>query len=204
MLPDTNGMIGNRGLNIKYNYSAAITFILSIITCFAAIVFLPLLPYFLSRREWMAMSIDVVFAIVPVLLFRATMCRASIKINEDGIAAFIFGFEAKTISWKNMTKIRKTRVTNGYNYVDSFSVFDGNHSLICRYFVNVCGGIMFSQDIRGLRDLLDKVSFYARRYEVPLVVLDTEAAAKEFARDQAPGRWKRGMAKSAEVRVSEF
>jgi hypothetical protein len=122
-----------------------------------------------------------------------------------GISAKALGIRTRAIKWRDVKKIRKARVTNGYVYVENFNIQDSKkHDVVCRFFVNFCGNIAFSQDIRGLRNLLNRVNFYARQHEIPLVIWDTEAAAAKLASEKGPGYWRRATAQIPEVRVAEF
>jgi hypothetical protein len=95
------------------------------------------------------------------------------------------------MEWIDTKKIRKSRVTNGYAYVESFDVHDKEtHGCACRFLVNFCGTIEFTQDIRGLRGLLAEVDLYARQYGIPLVAWDTEAAGGKLAAQKGPRYWR--------------
>jgi hypothetical protein len=161
--------------------------------------------YFVSRADWWDAVIVLLVALFPLLLSRAVLTRASIVVDERGISTQAFGIKTRSIAWNDVKKIMKVRVSNGYSYVDNFSIQDKIARIfICRLFINFCGNVVFSQDIRDLRYLLDEINFYARRYKIPLFVLDAEGATATGAARGHVGYWKRAKATILEVRVEKF
>jgi len=113
--------------------------------------------------------------------------------------------ETKSIRWEDIKRIRKVRVTNGYNYVDNFRVVDRMpRGLICRFFVNLCGDIVFNHEISDLRGLLEQVNSFARQHNIPLFVWDTEAAGAKVRAKTGTEKWRQGIAEIEDVRVTEF
>ena len=107
--------------------------------------------------------------------FGSLMC-SSIVVSDKGIAARNFGRMLKFIRWEDVAKIKKVRRWNAgsRSYEDVFYVFDGNYPALRERVVNLRGPIAFSDKIRGVRNLLDKINEHARRYHFPLVTLDQE------------------------------
>jgi hypothetical protein len=101
---------------------------------------------------------------------------SSIVLSEEGIAARNFGRTLKFIRWENVTKIKKVRRWNAgsRSYEDVFYVFDGDFPALRERMVNLRGPIAFSDKIRRVRDLLDEINEYARRYHFPVLTLDQE------------------------------
>jgi len=117
----------------------------------------------------------------------------------------VLGVRTRSIQWGEIKKIRKTKSYNGYAWVDSFQVHDAKtHGRISRFLVNVRGDIAFTQEIRGLSDLLGQINLYARAYKIPLVVLDIQANAARLAPLKGAEYWRRGTARAPEVTVAEF
>ena len=163
-----------------------------------------LLLFFAQRHDLLGVLIMIVLSSFPVLLVRAVLSRASIVVSEADISATFFGLKIKSIEWTNIQKITKSRVYNGYAYTDIFHVQDRDHQAICRFLINLCGNLVFTQDIHTLRGLLSEVNLYAKRHNIPLAVWDTEAAAAEVRSRQGGSYWKRATAKIPETRVREL
>jgi len=137
-------------------------------------------------------------------IFGSLMC-CSIIISENGIAAHNFGRVLKFIRWQDITTIKKIRRWNAgsRSFEDTFHIFDGEFPAFRERTVNLRGPIVFTDKIRSLRSLLDKINEAAHRYRLPLVVLDQEAARSLAARSHA-GAWQRTVPKVEEVPLTEL
>jgi hypothetical protein len=134
------------------------------------------------------------------------LTRTSIVIDEGGVSASAFGMRLKSTQWGEVKRIRKTR-SPGYSghCTVSFQIEDENtHPAVCRFFVNVCGNVAFTQEIRGLRDLLDQINFYAREYKISLVVWDIQAAGAKLAPLKGSAYWRQATARIPEIEVEGF
>jgi hypothetical protein len=111
--------------------------------------------------------------------FGSLMC-SSIAVNDKGIAAHNYGRTLKFVQWRDVTKIKKVKRWNAgsRSYEDVFHVFDGEFPALRERMVNLRGPIVFTDQIRDLRKLLDRINEYSRRYHFLLVTLDQEAARK--------------------------
>jgi hypothetical protein len=103
---------------------------------------------------------------------------------------------------KTVKKVRRWNA-GSRSFEDVFHVFDGAFSPFRERMVNLRGPIVFSDKIRELRSLLDKINDAARRYHFSVVSLDQEAARKVAARAGA-GSWKRTVPKVEEVPLTEL
>jgi len=116
----------------------------------------------------------------PCLLFLSAfgslMC-SSIAISDEVIAAHNFGRTLRSIRWEDVTKITKVRRWNAgsRSYEDVFHIYDGDFSALRERMVNWRGPIVFSDKIRRVRDLLDRINGSAQRHHFPLVTLDQQA-----------------------------
>jgi hypothetical protein len=186
-----------------YRYHIALR---AIVTCVAAA--LSAFPViFLLAREFDLVSIMLtpVFVAGASFILHGALSRATIVVDDRHIAAYMFGIQTKAIRWQDIKKIRKQRVYNGYNYVDSFHVVDRRpRSLICKFFANVCGDIVVCHEISNLSGLLQQINSFARQYDIPLVVWDTEAAGAKLETKTGKEYWKEAVAKVEEVRVTQF
>jgi hypothetical protein len=146
------------------------------------------------------------FAIGIVLLIALTsLTYAPIDISDEGIAAYKLGWKMKSTRWQDVKKIQKMRFWNmgARAYQDRFYVYDGDFGTRRKLMVNLRGPIVFTDEIRELRELLDRINGYARRYSFPLVALDQEAASK-LAAQKGAGYLGRAAPKTDEVKVTEF
>lgn len=139
-----------------------------------------------------------------LIAFGSLMC-CSITVSDDGIAAHNFGRTLKFIRWGDVMKIKKIRRWNAgsRSFEDVFHVLDGTFPPLRERMVNLRGPVAFTDKIRGLPELLDKINEAARRYHFPLVALDQEAARKLAAQTGA-GSWRRTVPKVEEVPLTEF
>ncbi len=156
------------------------------------------------KRDIVGIAMSSFLLILLPMSLRAVLTRCSVAVNDAGISAVIFGVATKRIRWSDVTKVRKMRVYISMAFVDGFVVFENHHGLICRFFVNICGSVGFSESINECRELLDLINQYAQLHDIPLTVIDVEKMRNDLARDTKPGRWRRGMKRDAEVRVTEF
>jgi hypothetical protein len=187
-----------------YHYGAAMTVGVASMTVAVGILDVYLLFFFAKSHDLLGALIMIALSPFPVFLVRAVLSRVSIVVSEVKIAATLFGLQIKSIEWTNIQKIIKSRVYNGYAYIDIFHVQDRNHNSICKFFINLCGNLVFTQDIHNLRGLLSEVNLYARRHNIPLAVWNTEAAAAELRSRQGGSYWKRATAKILETTVREL
>jgi hypothetical protein len=137
-----------------------------------------------------------------VLTAYGLFMSSSILISDDGIKAANFGRPLKIIRWQDVTKVIKLRGWNNgsYSYEDTYYIFDGNFGAWRERMVNWRGPIVFSERIRKLREVLDKINNYSHRFGFPLFVVDEEAATKLSAQEGA-GYWRRVAQEVDEVRV---
>lgn len=136
--------------------------------------------------------------------FGFLMC-CPIRINQAGIAACCFGRTLKIIRWRNVAKVGKVRRWSvvARAYQDDFYVSERDRSLAHQPVVNLLGPIAFTEEVEGLRDLLDHVTAYAQRHHIPMTVQDQEAARKRAAQEGA-GFLARALAAADEVRVTKL
>jgi hypothetical protein len=188
-----------------YRYNIAVSAMIAGAAFVSTAIVITGFVLFAESRDRAGILIVTVLVAFPILLFRAALTRTSIVLDRSGISARAFGINTRRMEWRSVAKITKSRVTNGYIYVDSINVVEGGQkSLLCRFFANLCGDIRIGQDIRDFRELLARINSYAREYEIPLFVWDTEAAAAKVASDRSPGYWRRATAHIPEVRVAQF
>nr|RAV91156.1 hypothetical protein DBT45_09350 [Aerococcus tenax] len=137
-------------------------------------------------------------------VFGSLMC-ASIIVSDDGIASCNFGRSLKFVRWKNVSKIKKVRRWNaGFrSFEDVFYIFDGAFSPFQERMVNLIGPIAFTDKIRGLRNILDCINEAAKKYSIPLILLDQEAARKSAAQSGA-GAWIRLVPKVEEIEITSL
>jgi hypothetical protein len=152
-----------------------------------------------SKYSW-SIPTAVVLFVGAVLLSRSCLSRATILISNDGLAALIFGYQTRFIGWRDMTKIVKERlpVGGGY-YSDTFIVYAGRRSFVCRPLLNICGNLVFDERIGGLRDLLDQINLHALEYAIPLFVWDLQTVA-----EQPPFVKRAGHRGKSELPVAKF
>jgi hypothetical protein len=144
------------------------------------------------------------FAIgMALLIVLTSLTYAPIGISDQGITAFKLGWKMRFIRWQHVTKIQKMRVWNmgARAYQDRFYVYDGGTRR--KLMVNLRGPVVFTGEIRELRELLNSINGYAQRYGFPLVVLDQEVASKAAAQKGAD-YLRRVASKVDEVRVIEL
>jgi len=188
-----------------HGYNRAIVLGMAGVTLLVAWVALYLEYIFIPRRDFLGIAILLFLSYYAVLCFRALLSKACIVLDETGISAKALGMRTKSIRWGNVKKIRKLSLTLGHGYVSSFRIYEARkHNIICNFFLNVCGDIVFNQDIRGLRDLLDQVNFYAREHNIPLVVSDSQSKAARLAPLRGVEYWRGLRTKVPETTVEEF
>jgi hypothetical protein len=142
---------------------------------------------------------------IALLIVIAALTYAPISISDYGIVTYKLGWRMKSIRWQDVTKIQKMRFWNmgARAYQDRFYVYNGDFGTRRRLLVNLRGPIVFTDEIRELRDLLNRINSYARRHGFPLVVSDQEAASNAAAQKGA-GYLERVAPTPEEVRVSEL
>jgi len=191
--------------SIVYRYNRAIILGMAGVTLLVAWVALYLEYFFIAHRDFFGIAIPLFLSYYAVLCFRALLSKASIILDEAGISARAPGMKTKSIRWANVKRIRQLRLTLGHGYVSSFRVYEARkQSVICNFFLNVCGDIVFNQDIRGLRDLLDQVNLYARKHNIPLVVSDSQSNSARPTPLKGAGYWKELRTPVPEATVEEF
>lgn len=183
-----------------HRYNAWVTTYLALAT--AATWVLSIVCILFVEDDVWAIAIAALLLLGAILLTRACLFRAVIVISDASIAALLLGIQTRFIAWRDVKKIVKTRTPIGYGYyADQFQVYPEEHTVICRFFPNLCGNIAFSQDIRRLRQLLDQTNNYAREHKLPLLVWDLEAIANQNPHSVIDT--KRKQARS-ELPVTEF
>ena len=188
----------------RFHYALAMTVILLAITA-AVVAFSVGLTYYLLTRQgirWFPLCL--LFWVFSALQSRIFFCRASIQVDDAGIAAFLFGFRTRYLPWSNVRKIRKARIYTGRATVEKYTIYEGNASRVCAYFVNLCRNVEFDQEIINVRRLLDELNLQARLHSIPLVLWDVQTAVDALATDRAPDKWKRGTRNILERPVAEF
>lgn len=188
----------------RYDYDGFVSLCLIVVTLVVSAVDIFLFRLGVTKRSVFGLLFGIFSLLGPLIFVREILSRLSINLNERGLYSSIFGIKIKKILWTEVSKVRKIRTYVLYGHTDFFEVVEYRHNLLCGLFVNIFGNIAFSQRINQCRDLLDGINDYARRYEIPLVVLDPRAAATRISRDPAPGRWRRGLSIDAEEKVSEL
>jgi hypothetical protein len=189
-----------------YRYNSVMVVLASLVTLVCAL-FVPFLGWlFIPRRDVTGIAIMIVISPLPLVFLGALLSRQTLIVDEAGVSARVMGVRAKTLGWGQVGKISKRRsIGYGGVYTETFQIQDATeHSLICRYFVNFCGNIAFTEDIRCLRDLLDQLNFYARQYKIPLVVIDGEAAAGRSASRLPAERRRIAVGRIPETTVDEL
>jgi hypothetical protein len=117
------------------------------------------------------------------LVLRGAFARFSLSVDDVAISALFLDMKTKSIAWRDVKKIRKLRLAQGYGfYGDSFEICDSKHNLICSYFTNLCGSVRFSQEIQNIQILLDQINLKAQEYSIPLVVWDLQEASRRRAK----------------------
>lgn len=146
------------------------------------------------------------FALGWILLVAiGALVDAPIHISDEGIAASKMGWTTKGICWQDVISVKKRHLYNpaSLRYDDTFYVNDRDYRGPLYWFPNLYGPIIFSDQLCDVRDLLDRINGYARRFGFPLVVVDEEAAKRAAALHSA-GFWQRMVPKVDESRVGEF
>ena len=162
-----------------YRYNPLLPMGLSCVTGLHAFLALYFLVFSIQSADPLDAMFAALFGFGTVTSLLALLSRTSIAVDEQCIASCLFGIRIKVIRWRDAARIRKVRVTNGYSYVDSYHVVGRNpDNLVCRYFSNLCANIVFTQEIRKLSSVIGEINEHARRFAIPLVVSDAEAAAK--------------------------
>ena len=165
------------------------------------------LAMFLFKQGAIGVAIlCLLFAVgIALLIVLTSLTYAPIGISDDGIAAYKLGWKMKSVRWPDVKKIQKMRFWNmgARAYQDRFYVYDGDFGTRRKLMVNLRGPIVFTDEIRELRELLNRINGYARRYGFPLVVLDQEAASK-LAVQKGAGYLGRVAPTADEVRVTEL
>ena len=136
--------------------------------------------------------------------FGALMCSV-IAVSDEGIAAHNFGRTLRFIRWEDVTKIKKVRRWNiaSGSYLDTFYVFDRNFPPLRERMVNFRGPIAFSGEIRGLRDLLNRINDYSRRNNFLLVTLAQGLDGRSGTQMKLASR-KRASPETDEIEVTAF
>ena len=111
---------------------------------------------------------------------RIFFCRASIQVDDAGIAAFLFGIRTRYTRWPDIRKIRKARIHTGRAIVEKYTIYERNGNVVCRYFVNLCSNIEFDQELTGVKDLLGMINVQARLNNIPLVLWDVQAGVEKM------------------------
>lgn len=188
-----------------YRYNVALTVFFTCMTAAFAAFTLIFLIVFVRPFDLVGIMLTALSFLFVFVFLRVVLSRATIVANDRHIAAYMLGMQSRVIRWQDIKKIRKVRASNGYNYVDSFDVVDRMpRRLICKLvFVNLCGDIVFTQDISDLRGLLQQVNSFAQQHDIPLVVCDTEADHAKLRTKTGREWWTQALAKE-EVRVNEF
>jgi hypothetical protein len=183
----------------SYRYSVVLRLGLGGVTFLCLFFLLYLLVSSISDADLLEMLPVPLLAWGVIIYLRTFLSRSSILLDDQLIAACMFGFRTKVIKWQDVAKIKKIRGTNGYTYVDSYQLFDRrSHNLICRFLlVNLCGSILFTQEIHNLEGLVQEINLHARRHAIPLVMWDAEATANLRAKE-----W--SVLRVEEVPVDEF
>jgi hypothetical protein len=187
-----------------YRYNRALVLLAAAVGLVCTWLVLFLAYFVIPRGDFVGTATVLLVSPCPVLFFLAVLSRATLAVDETGLSAKALGMPKKTIHWSDVKRIRKIRVSNGYGHVDEFHIQDAQkHSVICRFLVNVRGSIVFTQDIRGLRDLLDEINFYVREYKIPLVVLDLEAVGARLPALSGRAYWRQATDRTG-ITVAEF
>lgn len=134
-----------------------------------------------------------------------SLACSSIAVSDEGIAAYNFGRTLRFIPWRYVIKVKKVRRWNAgsRSYQDDFYIFDSDFSAPRERMVNLRGPISFSDKIRGLRQLLDRINDRARQHRFSLIVLDQEAA-RNRALQPGAGPWERTVPKVDEMHLMEL
>lgn len=99
------------------------------------------------------------FAIgIALLIVLTSLTYALIGISDDGITAYKLGWKMKSIRWQDVKKIQKMRFWNmgARAYQGRFYVYDGDFGTRRKLMVNLRGPIVFTDEIRELRELLNR------------------------------------------------
>jgi len=184
-----------------HNYGVLLTTVMAGVVTGFSILIVYLLPLLISERSVLGLALLIPVALFVALLLKALLSRAAINVGVDEVAAKVCGIKTRRIPWHQVGKVKKVRVTNGYQYVDIYHIVPRqDRGRACEFFVNFCGDIVFTQDISNLRGLLDHINVFAQQFQVPLVVFDTEAAAAKIRNEKTPRYWQ----KIEEIPVAEL
>lgn len=170
-----------------------------------SLVDLYLLFFFVGHHDRWYVLYWIIAVYFTVFAVGAALCRTAIEINNVGIAACILGIKSRVIKWQDIKMIIKFRGSNGYQYVDTYLVHENrDQNIVIRGFINILGHVVFTQEIDELRDLLNRINFFAKQYGIPLAVRDMQASASKLAEEKNLGYWRMLIKRAQEVRVTEF
>jgi hypothetical protein len=189
-----------------YSYPFSQTVITYLLMPMVAVISLVLGTFLLKADSTI---VGVLLILFGACLFFLSACGSlmcsRIVVGDKGIAAYNFGRTLKFIRWQDVTKIKKVRRWNAgsRSYEDVFYAFDGDYPPLQERMVNLRGPVTFSDKIRGVRDLLDKINEYARRHHFLLITLAQETM-RELAAPKEAGSLGQTAVKSDETEVTEF
>jgi hypothetical protein len=162
-----------------YRYNAWVTLYLCVVAGLLWLLTATTAAVAAVQDTWLLMVAGVI-CIGAILLTRACLSRATIVLSDSGIAALFWGVRTRFVRWHDVKKIIKTRTPIGLGYyTDQFRVYSEDRRIICRYLLNVCGNIAFDENIGEARQLLDQINLQAREHDIPLLVWDLQALAKQ-------------------------
>lgn len=106
------------------------------------------------------------------LLFLATLSAVAginfylkhlpISISQTGISSYLLGKRAKTISWRDVRKIERTRGSE-LSYSSNVTAYR---------IMGINGAIRFDDRLKDLRSLLDLLNVYICEHRIPILSID--------------------------------
>jgi hypothetical protein len=156
-----------------------------------------------------------VFGLLPLLgLYSSLMTRiryATIAVDESGISARAFGRQQKVIPWKGVVRILRRRAvdlaTHAYKNVFYLDATESTQDFFTRGYLSNWrlrrSSISFDETIGSLRELLDSINVYVRRYGIEVISIDLEADQNRAALTERSWR-KRLWPDATENRITEL
>jgi len=188
----------------RYDYSPLFVGLLRLVTMAISFSFLFLIYHHPAKFSAMDGFIYAAFALFISLAIATSLSYMSIGIGPAGISVYFLMFKIRNIGWSEIKKIVKSRVYNGYFWVNQFSAEKENAGFLNSYIVNIFGNIVFNEDIRSLRNLLDQINQFAVQYNITLVTKDLQTNAVRLRNPGELRRRRRGADRAPEVRVEQF
>ena len=130
----------------------------------------------------LGLAVLFLMTIFDLALLKSALVRATIVASDTGISTRLFGFTTRSFAWNEINKVKKVRVRGRFGYVSIYYVEPSSvGNPICRVLANLCGSIVFTDDISDVRALLHRINSQAERHKIPRTAWDIGAGAQEMA-----------------------